>query len=541
MGDLAAGGSGPAFPGGFRPDRPEEVGSVSPATRPGQAMTVLMSLAVLADEPPVTVQPDRSPPPRRAPLLGAWLRSGWLRSGWVRPGWVRCGWVRLGTTTGWPVAVILVLQAAASLRLAGGLGGPIAARLLSLLLMLGATLALHGVTRRLIDRRSAFFAAALFAGLGGTAVLGSLASGGAISLSLVALAAWLGIRAAEAARGSSRAQGALAVASGAALALACATDHRCIPAALIAALVTALASWRSCGPAAAWRAAALMCGAPGLLLAAGWLAAGQLGGGQPYLAHVLAALPSKATSSPAGLVAAAGPWLGAVAILAAIGALAQLAARPAWPVTAMSVILAVAVAAVPLTVAGDLSAAGLLWPGTCGAWFACIVAGYAVTSLARGVPRHKSAAAFGVGLGLVALAAGPGLSRAAQQLGGRPAGPIVATMATVLGRHGGPILSNDGGLLQDYLGPEVAGRVIGGPARCRFPGPAAGGRRTGLAACQEAIRRHYFGVILLSLGPAARADRLERTIVLAGYQRVAAQPGGLAGSSWNVWVRAGRP
>jgi MFS family permease len=504
-------------------------------------MTVLMSLAVLADDPPAPVQPDRSPPPRRAPPLGARVRCGWVRCGWVRLGWVRCVWVRLGTATGWPVAVILVLQAAASVRLASGLGGPVAARLLSLLLMLGATLALHGVTRRLIDRRSAFFAAALFAGLGGTAVLGSLASGGAISLSLVALAAWLGIRAAEAAEGSGRAQGALAVASGGALALATATDHRCGPAALIVVLVAALASWRSRGPAAAWRGAALMCAVPGLLLAAGWLAASRLGAGQPYFAHVLTALPSKAASSPAGLLAAAGPWLGVVAILAAIGALAQLAARPAWPVTAMSVILAVAVAAVPLAVAANLSAAGLLWPGTCGAWFACIVAGYAVTSLARGVPRHKSAAAFGVGLGLVALAAGPGLSWPAQQLGGRPAGPIVATMATVLARHGGPVLSNDGGLLQDYLGPEVADRVIVGPARCRLPDPAAGSRRTALAACQEAIRRHYFGVILLSLGPAARADRLERTIVLAGYRRLAAQPGGLAGSSWNVWVRAGRP
>ena len=71
-----------------------------------------------------------------------------------------------------------------------------AARLLSMALMLTATALLHGVTGRLFNRRSAFFAAALFAGLGGTQFLGALATYDALALCLLALGTWLAVIAA---------------------------------------------------------------------------------------------------------------------------------------------------------------------------------------------------------------------------------------------------------------------------------------------------------------------------------------------------------
>jgi hypothetical protein len=55
----------------------------------------------------------------------------------------------------------------------------------------------RGVTRRLFDRRSAFFAAALFAGLGSTQFLGALATYDPLALCLLALGTWLAVIAAH--------------------------------------------------------------------------------------------------------------------------------------------------------------------------------------------------------------------------------------------------------------------------------------------------------------------------------------------------------
>ncbi len=77
-------------------------------------------------------------------------------------------------------------------------GGLAAVRLLSLVLMLLVTFLLHGVSRRLMgSRAAAFFAVALFAGLGPTQFLGALATFDVLALALLALATWLGVRAAE--------------------------------------------------------------------------------------------------------------------------------------------------------------------------------------------------------------------------------------------------------------------------------------------------------------------------------------------------------
>ena len=74
--------------------------------------------------------------------------------------------------------------------LANDLGGLAAARVLSLCFMLGATSVLWGMTSRLADRRSAFFAAAFFAALGPTQSLGAFATPDAMALFLMTAAAW---------------------------------------------------------------------------------------------------------------------------------------------------------------------------------------------------------------------------------------------------------------------------------------------------------------------------------------------------------------
>ena len=81
--------------------------------------------------------------------------------------------------------------------------------------MLGVTAALWATAGRLFGRRAAFFAAALFAVLGPTLHLGAFATYDAMSLFLVALAAWCVVRA-----GDRQDATGWMIAAGAALALA---------------------------------------------------------------------------------------------------------------------------------------------------------------------------------------------------------------------------------------------------------------------------------------------------------------------------------
>ena len=74
--------------------------------------------------------------------------------------------------------------------LADNLGGLAAARILSLGFMLGATSFLWALTTRLAGRLAAFFAVALFATVGATQYLGAFATFDAMSLFLLAAAAW---------------------------------------------------------------------------------------------------------------------------------------------------------------------------------------------------------------------------------------------------------------------------------------------------------------------------------------------------------------
>ena len=90
---------------------------------------------------------------------------------------------------------------------------------------------------RLFGRRAAFFAAALFAVLGPTLHLGSFATYDAMSMFLIALAAWLVVRA-----GDRQDATVWMVAAGGALALANATAYSSAlfdPVVILLALVTA--------------------------------------------------------------------------------------------------------------------------------------------------------------------------------------------------------------------------------------------------------------------------------------------------------------
>ena len=147
---------------------------------------------------------------------------------------------------------------------ADSIGGLAGARVLSLVFMLGATVLLWGAAARLFGRRAAFFAAALFAVLGTTLHLGAFATYDAMSVFLVALAAWCVIRA-----GAREPATGWMVAAGAVLALANATAYTSL---LFDPLIAALALLTAPGPPGglvAARRAGTVLAATAALLAAG--------------------------------------------------------------------------------------------------------------------------------------------------------------------------------------------------------------------------------------------------------------------------------
>ncbi|HJY04260.1 MAG TPA: glycosyltransferase family 39 protein, partial [Streptosporangiaceae bacterium] len=133
--------------------------------------------------------------------------------------------------------------------LADGMGGLTAARILSLCFMLGVTSLLWGTTVRLYGQRAAVLAAALFATLAGTQFLGAFATFDAMALFLLALAVWLGVRAAD---GQGRTRIALLLACGCALAAADAVKYATALFTPVVLVVVALAV-RGRQPGGAWR------------------------------------------------------------------------------------------------------------------------------------------------------------------------------------------------------------------------------------------------------------------------------------------------
>jgi hypothetical protein len=254
--------------------------------------------------------------------------------------------------------------------LADSIGGLTAARILSLIFMLGATTCLWAATSHLYGRRAAFFAAALFAVLGTTLHLGSFATYDAMSLFLVALAACLVVRAPAGADATGR-----MVAAGLVLALANATAYSSAlfdPVVLVLALLTA---FPQPGGRIAFRRVSVF-----LIFLVTPLLLGLLIGGTNYVGGLerttLARVPGAA--SPLTVLADSWSWAGLIAVLAVCGVVASGVRRERRARTWLLAVCTVAALLGPLDQARLDTVASLNKHVGLGAWFAAIAAGYAV-------------------------------------------------------------------------------------------------------------------------------------------------------------------
>ena len=253
--------------------------------------------------------------------------------------------------------------------LADSVGGLAGARLLSLAFMLSTTMLLWSVTSRLFGRQAGFFAAALFAVAGPSLHLGAFAVYDAMSLFLLALAAWLIVGAAE----KQEAAGRMA-AAGVALALANATAYSSAlfdPVVVALALLTALPSGRRI---VARRCATLVTVLVALLLV------GILLGGSTYWHGISQTTLTRAggAASPLQVLADAWSWTGVIIGVALCGVVASWTSGRNPARTWLLAVLTAAALLGPLEQAHLHTLASLNKHVGLGAWFAAIAAGYAV-------------------------------------------------------------------------------------------------------------------------------------------------------------------
>jgi dolichyl-phosphate-mannose-protein mannosyltransferase len=266
--------------------------------------------------------------------------------------------------------------------LADSIGGLVAARILSLIFMLGATMLLWGIASRLYGRQAAFFAAALFAVLGPTLHLGAFATYDSMALFLVALASWLVVSAGETGEATGR-----MVAAGVVLALANATAYSSAlfdPIVVLLALLIALP--RPGGKTALRRVAILVIVLVVLLLLA------LLIGGSSYFhgfeRTTLARVPGAA--SPLTVLDDSWSWAGLVVILAACGIVISGLTRQGRTRTWLLAVLTIAALLGPLEQARLDTVASLNKHVGLGAWFAAIAAGYAVDWFVTAAPAGRN-------------------------------------------------------------------------------------------------------------------------------------------------------
>ncbi len=385
--------------------------------------------------------------------------------------------------------------------LADSVGGLAAARVLSLVFMLGATALVWATAGRLFGRRAAFFAAALFAVLGPTLHLGSFATYDALSVFLVGLAAWCVVRAGERLDATG-----WMVAAGVALAVANAAAYSSALFDPVVIAIAVLTAFPRPG-----RRAALARGATLLTVLVALLLAGTLIGGSSYLSGIEQTTLERVggTDSALTVLAHSWAWTGLVFVAALCGVAVSWARRQPATQTWLLAVLALAALLVPAEQAFLQTLASLNKHGDMGAWFAVIAAGYAVDRLIAAAPAGQMRA-LTCGACVIALAL-PAALGATQSRGFASDWPNSASFTAILrplvDQGSGHLLVEDPSIAEYYLPAGSQWRrwsstrniILPSGASTGHPGKAAGVVGAGNpAAFARYIKAGYFSLVALN-------------------------------------------
>jgi len=331
--------------------------------------------------------------------------------------------------------------------IADSLGGLAGARILSLCFMLGATALLWATTSRLFGKRAGFLAAGLWAFLGPTLKLGGFATFDAMSVFLMALAAWCAVRAAEE-RDFTR----WIVASAAALVMANVTTYSSAIFDPVVVAIALLAGKEQSAKLPKMRAASLAAYVISVLIFLSYAGRGfyWTGVSQTVLSRL------NGTNPAAEVLGDAWRWTGSVAVVALVGLLVAVRSERNRRQRALVAVLAAALLLVPLEQARLHTITSLDKHSDFGAWFAAIAAGYAAVALTRiRVPALVRTGATAAAAVALAVPLTIGFAQAWQMFGWSDSGPFVKAFRPLAERSNGPLLVESLSPVRYYLGTGV--------------------------------------------------------------------------------------
>jgi hypothetical protein len=392
--------------------------------------------------------------------------------------------------------------------LADSVGGLTGARVLSLLFMLCVTALLWGTAGRLFGRWAAFFGAALFAVSGPALHLGAFATYDALSLALIALAAWYVVRV-----GEGEGTGWM-VAAGAALAAANAAAYSSALLDPVVVVLAALTAVPLGGRLAARRCATLV------ITVVALLTAGALAGGSSYVTGFgqTTLVRAGGSDSPLLVLGHAWSWTGLIVVLAAGGVIASWASQQGWVRTCLLAVLAAAAVLGPLEQARLHTLASLNKHVALGAWFAAIAAGFAVDRFLVAAPVGSSRA-LTIGACIVALVfpVALGASQSETLSTNWPNASSFIAVFRPLADHGnGHLLVEDASIARYYLpvGSQwqrwSSTRNIVLPSGASTGGPSSTAGVTGAGNAgvfAEFITHGYFSYVALNYADTTALDR----------------------------------
>jgi hypothetical protein len=396
--------------------------------------------------------------------------------------------------------------------IADSLGGLAAARLLSLICMLGVTALVWATAVRLLaDRRAAFFAAALFAAIAPTLHLGSYATYDAPALLLLAAATWCAVGGKDSRQVTRR-----MIAAGMILALANATKYATALYDPTVLAVVWLSAWPDAGRRQALRRVAVLAGTAAVLI--GVLLAL---GGSGYLTGISVTTTGRAHGDDSAWLALGEAWSWtAVVLVPAVVAVVVCAVRRRWPLALLFGVLAVTALLAPADQAHLQTVTSLNKHLDFGAWFAVIAAGWLLSDLCR--RRVLLAASLAAMMPVVAL----GTAQARAMVDWPDVTGLVKAVRP-LTAHGGRFLVETTDVLQYYL-PNTTWREWSDT------------RSTDTAYYQQAIARHYYTVVILGFNQTLPMDyAIAMDLQDAGGYRLAATVHS-GTMDFYVWDYAGR-
>ncbi len=424
--------------------------------------------------------------------------------------------------------------------LADGLGGLAGARLLGLMFMLGATTLLYKASSRLFGERTAFLATTAFVALGVTQFLSAFATYDPMAIFLLALCAYLTLR-----FGGETTLGATLVALvGAPLALALANGTK-YATTLWDPVLIGLAICIPAMKGTSWRSGILV-GARFSAILATVLTLGLLVGNTSYLTGIEYTTVERSSlltgmNQPASLVVdESWLWIGPVLGCATLGFLVVLVRRNGTPTRVLCGLLLVALLAAPLNQARIGTTVSLHKHVVFGAWFGCILAGYALRAVLRWrVPVVIGAAS----LMMVGVSAYSAQATSLYE-GWRPVNPAFITGLKPLVRSDTDryLVEDDVDIISYYTG-SVTSIQWKNSARYSYNDPATGRTLLNGPAFAAAIHNRVFSIIALDFaggftGQQQNDQEIVTDITRSGdYKLIGTLPPSHLGShaAYTVW------